>query len=294
MLCRLFLNGCARIGVLALGVREKLDGENVSIAVDDAAEQHGPCLGGIGRALADARHEPGDDAHIGGKPDKQRDRETQVRRPEQSERAQPLHGNEHGGVAELQDRIAHRRRRLHQFVGHPAREVVLKETQALAQHVPVRLPAHPRLERRREHLALGQLVSHKNDRPGDQHDERHPQQEPRVLGEERCRIGYPPEQVDKVGDELSERHLGQGREQVEDQNHQKCRPDGRDEMPVEGPQRPRRMLGCRALEWIDARFKPAKHAAIQDFFGRARVMRNVPSAASNSRRSDPCHRRHTG
>ena len=123
MLCRLFLNGCARIGVLTLGVREKLDGENVwSALLDDAAEQHGPCLGGIGQALADARHEPGDDAHIGGKPDSSGTVETQPApaQKQESRRAQPLHGNEHGGVAELQDRIAHRRRRLHQFVGHPA------------------------------------------------------------------------------------------------------------------------------------------------------------------------------
>ena len=217
----------------------------------------------------------------------------QVRRPEQSERAQPLHGNEHGGVAELQDQIAHRRRRLHQFVGHPAREVVLKETEALAQHVPVRLPAHPRLERRGEHLALGQLVSHENDRPGDQHDERHPEQEPRVLGEERCRIGYPPEQVDKVGDELSERHLGQGREQVEDQDHQERRPDGRDEMPVESPRWPRRMLGCRALGMDRCAIQASEACRFQVFVGRARAMRSMHSARLAGA-ATPCHRRHTG
>ena len=47
----------ARVGVLALGVGEQLDGQDVGVAVDDAPDQHGARLGGLRRARLDARHE---------------------------------------------------------------------------------------------------------------------------------------------------------------------------------------------------------------------------------------------
>jgi hypothetical protein len=54
------------------------------------------------------------------------------------------------------------------------------------------------------------------------------------------------------------------------------------------------MLGCRALEWIDARFKPAEHVAFQIFVGNSRVRWNLPSAASKSWRTDRRRRPETG
>src|SRR5215469_6601548 len=140
-------------------------------------------------------------------------------------------------------------------------KVVLEKAEALAQHVAMRLPAHARLELGRHYLALGELVADEKNRPRNQHHKRHPQQEARVIGKERRRVADPLEQVDEISDELGERHLGQGREQVEDQHHQKPGQDRLNEMPVERPQRPGRMRGRRALERIDARFEPAEHLA---------------------------------
>jgi len=177
------------------------------------------------------------------------------------ERAQPLHRDVHRGIAELHDRIAHRRACLHQLVGHPPGKVVLEKAEALAQHVAMRLPAHARLELGRQYLALGELVADEKNGPRNQHHTRHPQQEARVISKKRCRVADPLEQVDEISDELGERHLGQGREQVEDQHHQKPGQDRLYEMPVERPQRPGRMRGRRALERIDARFEPAEHLA---------------------------------
>ena len=59
----------ARVGVLALGVGEQLDGEDVGVAVDDAPDQHGARLRRLRRALLDARHEHDERGDVEGEPD---------------------------------------------------------------------------------------------------------------------------------------------------------------------------------------------------------------------------------
>ena len=175
-LAHLLLQRGACVGVLALGVGEQLDGEDVGVGVDDAPDQHGAGLRRLRRALLDARHEDDEHDDVGRQPDDQRDQQPRIGGREDDGRADPLHAGVPDGVDHLHDRVAQRGRCLHHLVGDAAGEVVLEEAQALAQHVAVRQPAHAGRHRPGDDLVLDQVVRGRDHRPGDHGNERHPQQ----------------------------------------------------------------------------------------------------------------------
>ena len=101
----LLLERIAGVAVLALGVGEQLDGQDVGVAVDDAPDQHRARLGGLGRALLDARHEVEERADVGAQPHEQRHQQAPVGGREDDGRADPLHGRVPDGIDHLHDRI---------------------------------------------------------------------------------------------------------------------------------------------------------------------------------------------
>jgi hypothetical protein len=99
VLAGLLLERGAGICIFALGVSEKFDGQNICIAVDNAAEQQRSRLGGFSRARPDAWHKEIERAAICSKPKQQRYNEHRIHCPEQYERAQPLYGYKNRSVA---------------------------------------------------------------------------------------------------------------------------------------------------------------------------------------------------
>jgi hypothetical protein len=144
-----------------------------------------------------------------------------------------LHRHENGGIAQRDERIPYGRRRLHQLVGDPARELVLEEAKALPQHVTVRLPTHAGLEGRRKHLILEEFVNEDDRRARNEYHERHPYKQSGVIAEKArsCRCAL--HEVDQLGDESREQYLAQGRQQVEKKDEREHRPYRPDEMPIE-------------------------------------------------------------
>src|SRR5262245_38587655 len=89
-----------------------------------------------------------------------------------------------------------------------------------------------------------------------------------MISKECCRRRQPPEEINEISNELGECHLGQRREEVEEQHERECRPDRLDEMPVKRPKRIGRTRNCPALERVDPRFEPAEHHAFSIFVTR--------------------------
>ena len=239
---------------------EQLHRQDVRVAVDDPPEQHGAGFRRFRRALPHPRDEVGEDAGVTCEPDEQRQREPPVGGRKKGQCRDPLHSDEHDGVADQHERVAQAVRRLHELVRHAAGEVVLEEAEALAQQVAVCLPAHARLKGRRDHLALQQLVDEYEERPADEHQRAHGDEYGRVVGEEvRRRLGEL-QHVDQVRDKRRHRHLGDGGDEVDEQQQRRHRPDGLQVVPIEGHQPRGGLRHVFRGERIEPRLEPAEHA----------------------------------
>ena len=89
-------------------------------------------------------HRPAHQRDIARKPDHQRQQQPRIR-PRQHD-CRPHQGGrgKSNRVKGLKYRLARRRRRLHDAIGNPPREIAFKPADGLAQHMPMRAPAHHR------------------------------------------------------------------------------------------------------------------------------------------------------
>ena len=132
----------AHIGVFLARAGEQLHGQDVGVAVDDAAGQHRarlPTSPWSGRACA-ARTRA---AARGSRRTTARPaaRATGSARAEQQQRAGAVDQDVPDAGDQRDDGLADRRAGLHHAVGDAAGEIVLEERPGLAHHVPVVLPA---------------------------------------------------------------------------------------------------------------------------------------------------------
>ena len=218
-LLQMVVDRVAGVVVLARGVREELHRLDVGVAVDDAAGQHRPRLRYDHRPFADARHEIDQHEDEEADPDGERDGQPHVELPEEHQRAERVDGDEPDGVADLHRRFAQRRPGLDDLRRDAPGEIVGEEADRLPQHIAVRLPADEVGERRRQRLLDQKVVDDGRDRPGDDHDRRHPREGPAVVGEDavgRRRLQH----VDDRADVAKNRHLDQ-------RDHQADRPSAR-------------------------------------------------------------------
>ncbi len=251
----------AHVVVFVARPREQLDGEDVGVAVDDAADQRGARLRVDLGAVAHARHEIPEQRDIAGEPAEDRQREPGVGGCRHDDRGDAVdqHVPERGDRGD--QRLAHRRAGLHHAVGDAAGEIVLEERPALPHHVPVRLPADQAGERRRNRLVGDEIAQQGDDRARDQHHQRH-------AGEPRPGLGEEPvgrnrgHQRDDAAHEPGHRAVGERDEELDHEqgDEQPFRLAG--EMPKEGEQPGRRLRVLRnggrlqiALEGLEHEFQ---------------------------------------
>ena len=136
-----FLHGTARVTRLAARVREQLDGRDVGIRVGDAARHQRARIGLRGAHLAEARHEIAQAHGVEREPAEERREHPQVETAHDQQHRDEVDRDEREDVRRGDPRIAHRQRRLHHLRGDAARELVLVEAHALAEHQPMEVPA---------------------------------------------------------------------------------------------------------------------------------------------------------
>ena len=163
----------AHIVVLVARPREQLHGQDVGVAVDDAAHQRRARFRIDLGAVAHARHEVPQERDVAGEPGQDREREPGVGggRHHHGGDAVDQHVPDRGHRGD--QRLPHRRAGLHDAVGDAAGEIVLEERPALAHDMPVRLPADQARERRRDRLVGDEVARQRRCRPCD-HDDQQP------------------------------------------------------------------------------------------------------------------------
>ncbi len=251
----------ACVSVLPLRMGEELHRHDIRIAVDDPADEHRACFRRFSRAFLDARHKITKRGYVSDEPDHQRNGQPPIRRRKQQCRADELHTRVPERIDELNHALAQRRPCLHDLVGDAARKIVLKEPEALAQDIAVRLPANARRASGRQHLIFDEIVRRRNERPEDQRDERHQGQHRGVRRNERRRISVRPHPVDDRADEAHQSNFDRRAKTARDQQQQEERPKRLDEKPIERPQPIRRPHDCALVERLDAGLSPAHEAA---------------------------------
>jgi hypothetical protein len=136
-----FAHCIAREARLALRVREELDGRDVGVGVGHAAGHERARIGLRLADLAQARHEVRERADVERKPDDEGPHQLRIEHAHQDDHGRDIHAHGHQHVGQHEDGVAHRERGLHHLGRDAARELVLVEGHALAQHQPVEVPA---------------------------------------------------------------------------------------------------------------------------------------------------------
>ena len=139
---RMFVHRLADEIVLILGAGEEFHGEDVGVAVHDAAGERGADLAHGAGAVAQAGDVIAQHGEIGDHPAEQRDAKAPIVAEHQREGGDAVDADIPDRIHRGDDAFAQGGAGLHDAVGHTAGEVVLKEGPALADDVPVALPAH--------------------------------------------------------------------------------------------------------------------------------------------------------
>ncbi len=210
--------------VLEPRVGEQLDGVDVGVAVDDAAGQRRTCLGVGGGEVLHLRHEVPQRRRIEDQPDGQRDGQPPVGLGEQIGGGTGVDQHEPDGVDQLHGAVTQRAAGLDDLVGDAAGEVVVEGAKALPQHMPVGLPANERGEVGDDHLVLDEVMEAERERPGDQRDKAHPEQQQPVLLKEVLRRAGVLHQVDQLADVGKQRHLDDGADEAGSDEDREPRP----------------------------------------------------------------------
>ncbi|MCW0416310.1 hypothetical protein NB689_002064 [Xanthomonas sacchari] len=267
VLDRQLVDRLAHVGLLAPGMREQLERGDVGIAVDDAAHRLGACVRGDPGALLHPRHEVDHQRDVGQHPHQQRRHQPGIGLGEQVQRATGVDHDVPERIDHLHRRLAQRGAGLHDPVGDAPGEVVLEEAQALPHHVVVHQPARAVAQAGHDGLVHQQVVQGHEQRPRQQHDERHPQQlagmaleeaRPRLLGDH----------VDDAAEEVEHRHLHQRQRETGQQRGQQERPQRTQVMQIEAHHPARRHLRLDLREDLDQGLEPAEHRHVTPEKGR--------------------------
>jgi hypothetical protein len=284
------LDRLAGIGLLALRVREELHRLDVGIAVDDPPGDRRARVGELLGRLADPRHRPGDQPEVEPEPDDERQREPRVGVRQQPERADEVDAGVDQRVEGLERRLSDRRRGLHHPVGDPSGEVVLEPADRLAQHVPMRAPAHDGADVRQQRLVEERRREGLDDRPRHQDEDRdgrelHPVPRP-DLGR-----GGVAEHVDDAAGVPDQPDL--------DDRDQEDRQHGPDHDPArrrqvvaqERPEPRRRRVGIRiGRVGVDERLEVAEHGSRPEAMeGTTRAERPGPGRSRSNGNPDFLH-----
>ena len=160
-------------GVLLRRPGEELDRQDIGVAVDDPPGQQAALLGGRARAVPHPRHQHPQQRGIGAEPDRDGHRQPPVRVPQQEQRRGAVDQDVPDRVHHLDHAFPQRRPGLHHPVGDAAREILLEEGAALADHLPMALPADQGGEIAVDALLGDQVLQQDRPRPAEQHDRRH-------------------------------------------------------------------------------------------------------------------------
>ena len=249
--------------VLVAGAGEKLDGQDVGVAVDDPAGDLGAHLRHAARALAHARQEHPQHRGIGREPADDRQRQPPVGGGEEQRGARAVDQDVPDRVDAGDDALAQRRAGLHHPVGDAAGEIVLKIGPALAHDVPMALPARQVGEAGDQRLVGDQRRGEMRDRPQHQQQQRHPEELPAgglPDGVRRLRGHQRGDAADKDRDRrIEQRDDEPGHEQRAQQTG-----DLPHEMPIEADKRVRaaelgRRYVRRLLGRLDQAFEETEH-----------------------------------
>ena len=202
---------------------KEFEGGDVGIAVHNPAHQFGAGVGGHHRALFDTGHEIVKRADIAGDPGQQRDHQAPVSLGKQHQRADGIDQYMPQGIDGLHGRVAQRVTGLHDALGNTPGEVILKEVEALLEHVAVVLPADHAGHARAQGLVHQQVMQAEENGADNQCNDRHPDQLVAVDSEE-IGIGRALGQVNQCAQVAEQRDFDQGGNQPDHQQGGKDRP----------------------------------------------------------------------
>ncbi|MPM61370.1 hypothetical protein SDC9_108228 [bioreactor metagenome] len=143
---------------LAPGVGEQLDGGDVGVGVGNAAGHQRAGVGLLFADLAQARHKVETRGGVARQPDAERHHHAPIEAGGQQQDADEIHAHADQDVDDDEHHFAHRQRGLHDLGGDAARKFVGIERHALAQHQPVKDPAHAHGEVDSQYLVHHQRV----------------------------------------------------------------------------------------------------------------------------------------
>ena len=177
----------ARVILLAARMGEELDGRDIGEAVDEAAIDLGARLGaGLGGATDRTkrdRHQP----DVKRDPPRAGERHRPVDRPQHPQHADEI-DHQHPHRVDRVEREAHERAAgLHLLGDKPPGEIVLEESQRLAERVAVQPPENKRDEPRPDRQPRQRRLREIRERPGDAEQEQREQQHRPVIGEQPLR-----------------------------------------------------------------------------------------------------------
>ena len=251
--------------ILVAGAGEQLDGQDIGIAVDDAAGQVRAHFRHVARALAHLRQEDAQHHGIAGEPEEDRQRQPPIGRGEKPDSAGAIDQDVPDRVDHRDDALAQIGPGLHDPGGNPAGEIVLEKSPALADHMPMVLPAHQVCQPGDQRLVADQMLHQMRERPQHQEQHRHQQQLRHRLLPDRLLLllgnqRHDPADADRDRG-VEQRHRQTGHEQRNQQPR-----DLAHVMPVEAPQRMggaeqrRRAVGLLCGRF-DQAFEKAEHGA---------------------------------
>jgi hypothetical protein len=186
----------AREAGFALRVREQLDGGDVGVGVGDAPRHQRARVGLVLGHLRQPGHEMAAGQRIQRQPGAERHHHAQVEAAHHRDDGEEVDQHVGHDVGEQEPGVAHRQRRLHHLGRDAARELVLVEGHALAQHQAVEQPAHAHGEVREQRLVLQQRPAA---RDADADRQQHRQREQLVaFALPQLRRRHPRQQVDDM------------------------------------------------------------------------------------------------
>ncbi len=244
------------VGVLAFGMGEQLDGQNVGVAIDDPPDQQRARFRKSSRPFDQLRHKEPDHGQEAREPSQKRHEQARVELEEDHSGAGPINRDVPKRVHGLDHRLPHRAAGLHDLVGDPAREVVLEERQALPQDVTVLLPAHHVHD-----IGVGSLIDEhrvhaERQGPGHHGDERHPKQRPAMQLEEFGGVRGSFGEIHDLADKSVKRDLDERSQHAKQHDERIDPPNGPQIVPVKCPKLVRRLDNWNVFIGIDKSFEP--------------------------------------
>jgi tRNA (cytidine/uridine-2'-O-)-methyltransferase len=273
-------HGAPHRGALHVGAGKQLHGQDVGVAVDDAADEGGALLRHPQGALLSLRHEVAHEHHVADHPQQHRQREPEAHRGERDENHDRVGRDEHHDVEGLDRHVPERGPDLGDAVREASGEIALEVGERVAERIQVRAPADAVGELGHHHLVDHALVDDVGDGAEDEEQHRDRDQEravllPQVAGR---RAG---EEIDEPADAEQQHGFHRGEHEGGEQHDAEITPHVAQIERHEAPE----LVGRRAplverRENVDPAFQPVgetlQHGPIQKL--RSHIRRGGPEA----------------